>query len=38
MEREENKSHSILKQNKDGSLNPNLNILIVIIIIESEIK
>ena len=38
MEEEEDRSHSILKRNKDGSLSPNGSIIVVTITIKSEME
>ena len=38
MDSYEDRSHSILQQNKDNSLSPNSNILVATIIIKSEVE
>ena len=38
IEEEEDKSHSILRKNKDDSLNLNISIIVVTVAIEEEIK
>ena len=38
IEEKENRSHSILKKNKDNLLSPNNNIIVEIFTIEAEIR
>ena len=38
MDSQKNRFHSILQQNKDGSLSPNNNILVATVTIENEVE